>query len=216
MASMEDIELQAGFTAHARILRPAAAVFLLAVSIYAGVLLSQGSERAGTAIAAYVHDVVASSRTGLGATEEARLAQVIVGESEAHNLDPLFILALIKTESEFNNWSRSSKGALGLMQIMPSTGRELAGALSLDWRGEATLLDPYTNVKIGVYYFNTLKSRYNHDTKLSLAAYNAGPRRVRELMQSGSPVGEAFSARVLAHYNEMKERSEAYANERKF
>jgi len=213
---MEDIELQVGVTAPRGYLAAAVIVLLLAGTVYAGLLVRQGEVRAGTAIAAYVRNVVASSRTGLGTAEETRLAQVIMGESRARDLDPLFILALIKTESEFNNWSRSSKGALGLMQIMPSTGRELAGAMSLDWRGEATLFDPYTNVKMGVYYFNSLKSRYNHDMKLSLAAYNAGPRRVTEMMQAGSQVGDVFSTRVLAHYNEMKERSGKYEHERKF
>lgn len=188
----------------------AATVLLLAGTVYGSLFVKYAETRAGEELAAYIHDVVISSRTGLGTAQDVRLAQVIVGESKAHNIDPLFILALIKTESEFNNWSRSSKGALGLMQILPSTGREIAGRMRLEWRGEATLFDPYANVKMGVYYFNSLKSRYNHDTKLSLAAYNAGPGRVSAMMETGGAVSEVFSDRVLEHYRELKARSEGY------
>ena len=74
----------------------------------------------------YVRDVLKESRTGLGSLEEFKLAEVILFESVSHRIDPLFVLALIKTESTFYNWSRSDNGAVGLMQIRPATGEELA------------------------------------------------------------------------------------------
>lgn len=197
------------FDSSSYFVKAGAVMLLLAGTVYAGLLVSHAQARSGEAIADYIRNVVHSSRTGLGAAEEVRLAHVIVGESKAHNVDPLLMLALIKTESEFNNWSRSSKGALGLMQILPSTGQEIAGRLSLQWRGEATLFDPYMNVKLGVYYFKFLRNRYNHDDKLSLAAYNAGPGRVSAMMEAGT-VSAAFSDRVMVHYKELKKEAEGY------
>lgn len=208
---MEDANLQERIVAPRNYLfMVAVLVLLMAGTVYGSLFVKQTNARTAETIAAYIHDVVISARTGLGAADEARLAHVILGESKAHNIDPLFILALIKTESELKNWSRSSKGALGLMQILPSTGREIAGRLRLKWRGEATLFNPYTNVKMGVYYFNSLNSRYDNNIRLSLAAYNAGPGRVSASMETGSEISGAFSDRVLQRYSELKARSEDY------
>lgn len=158
----------------------------------------------------YVLDVVKDHRTGLGSIEEFKLAQVILGESIAHKIDPLFVLALIKTESTFYNWSKSFNGAVGLMQILPSTGKQLAGELKLKWKGEETLLNPFVNVKMGVHYFSSLKEHYNHDTKVSLAAYNIGPNHIDSKLKQGETVGHRFSERVLYNYRSLKERAEFY------
>ncbi len=155
----------------------------------------------------YVLDVLRENRTGLGALEELKLAEVIMMESVAHKLDPLFVLALIKTESTFYNWSRSWKGAVGLMQIMPSTGEDVARQLKLQWKGEETLLDPYTNIKLGVHYFSSLKRRYN-DVGLSLAAYNAGPGNVDSWVRNGSEPAAWYAERVLENYKGFLERAE--------
>lgn len=184
---------------------------LAVAAVYGGVRARQAS---ADATRAYMRDVLGSYTTGLGVAEESRLAETILGESEAHNIDPLLVLALMKTESTFYNGSKSSRGAIGLMQILPSTGKEVAGKLSLEWRGDATLLDPYMNVKMGVYYFTVLKERYNDDNALTLAAYNAGPGKVNEMMRTGAAVGAGFSGRVLRHYKELKEKAEDYKNDR--
>lgn len=149
----------------------------------------------------YALEIIRENRTGLSSTEEVRLAKVILGEASANNLDPIFVLAVIKTESTFNNWSRSVKGALGLMQIMPSTGRSLARELHLKWDGEATLLDPYLNVKMGIHYLVSLRGHYNDDTKMTLSAYNIGPT----YLDDEAPQG--FANKVLANYWELKERA---------
>ncbi|MBZ0220757.1 MAG: lytic transglycosylase domain-containing protein [Candidatus Methylomirabilis sp.] len=155
----------------------------------------------------YVLDVLRENRTGLGALEELKLAEVIIMESVEHKLDPLFILALIETESTFYNWSRSLRGAVGLMQIMPSTGEEIARQLRLEWKGEETLLDPYTNIKMGVHYFSRLKRRYK-DVGLSLAAYNAGPGKVDAWMKDGSEPAALYAERVFENYSRFLERAE--------
>lgn len=155
-----------------------------------------------------VLDILRENRTGLASAEEFKLAQVITGESEAHRIDPLFILALIKTESAFYNWSRSLSGALGLMQILPSTGRGVASELDLKWAGNETLLDPFMNVKMGIHYFSTLKDRFNDDTARTLAAYNIGPTYLSSNMDAGMDVTGGFVRKVLENYRDIKERVE--------
>lgn len=155
-----------------------------------------------------VLDILRENRTGLASAEEFKLAQVITGEAVAHRIDPLFILALIKTESTFYNWSRSFNGALGLMQILPATGKGIAEELNLKWAGNETLLDPFMNVKMGIHYFSTLKDRFNDDTARTLAAYNIGPTYLSSNMDAGMDVTGGFVKKVLENYMDMKERVE--------
>jgi soluble lytic murein transglycosylase-like protein len=195
-------------------LKKVLAAFCLALVIEAGVmpafssrfvaLLPQADRDAS--MLDYVRSVLKENRTGLGSIEELKLAETILVESVTNKLDPLFVLALMKTESTFYNWSRSFNGALGLMQILPSTGRELAGELNLKWDGEGTLLDPYANVKMGVRYFSKLQDRYK-DTETSLTAYNVGPGRVDSAAEE---LPQVFARKVLSNYRYFKERADFY------
>lgn len=158
----------------------------------------------------HILGVLKENKTGLGSLEELNLAQVILVESIAHRMDPLFVLALIKTESTCNNWSKSLKGAIGLMQILPSTGKELAAELKLKWNGDATLLNPYVNVRMGVHYLSNLKERFHDDTEISLAAYNAGPNYLASKIRLKEDVARDFIDKVLTNYEDLKERAVYY------
>ncbi len=195
-------------------LKKVLAVFCLALVIEAGVMPSFASRFVAllpqadrdASMLDYVRSVLKENRTGLGSIEELKLAETILVESVTNKLDPLFVLALMKTESTFYNWSRSFNGALGLMQILPSTGQELAGELNLKWDGEGTLLDPYANVKMGVRYFSKLQDRYK-DTETSLTAYNVGPGRVDSAEEE---LPQGFARKVLSNYRYFKERADFY------
>ena len=89
-------------------------------------------------------------------------------------VDPWLIQSLIRQESAFDPRARSSVGATGLMQLMPSTARRMAKI------NRSQLADPAANVKLGVRFFEHLLKRYDGETHLALAAYNAGPGKVDE------------------------------------
>ncbi|MBI5560271.1 MAG: lytic transglycosylase domain-containing protein [Deltaproteobacteria bacterium] len=145
-------------------------------------------------------------RTGLSLPERVRLSYVIVEEGRRYDFDPLFILALIETESTFYNWSRSNKGAMGLMQVLPGTGRMVAGELNIPWDGDETLFNPFHNVRIGLRYFSTLLGMYKDDLDKALAAYSSGPSYIEALAADGEGLPTRFSERVFSHYNDLRER----------
>lgn len=110
------------------------------------------------------------------------LAAAIVKEAIAQDYDPVFVAAVIKSESAFNALAKSNKGAQGLMQIMPRTGAWLAQQNALP-RGKLT--DPGHNLKLGITYLKQLEAEYKGNRMLTLVAYNWGPGHV-ESASSGS------------------------------
>jgi soluble lytic murein transglycosylase-like protein len=106
------------------------------------------------------------------------LAREIVKEAREQNYDPLFVAAVIKSESAFNALARSHVGARGLMQIMPATGRWLQQTKvdRRDQRGDLT--DPGYNLRLGITYLKHLEEMYSGDRVFTLVAYNWGPGRV--------------------------------------
>jgi soluble lytic murein transglycosylase len=81
---------------------------------------------------------------------------VIRREAARNRLDPAFVAAEIRAESIFNPVARSSANAIGLMQVIPSTGQAVASRIGLPWNGEATLLDPESNIALGTAYLRQL------------------------------------------------------------
>jgi soluble lytic murein transglycosylase-like protein len=100
-----------------------------------------------------------------GGIVDGKLDQIVREASQRHNLDPALVKAVIGTESGWNVNAVSSKGALGLMQLIPST----AGRM-----GVFNAFDPAQNVDGGARYLRSLLDRYHGDLEKSLAAYNAG------------------------------------------
>ncbi len=100
-----------------------------------------------------------------------RYRQSIDRIAKLHGVDRALVRAVIHAESAFNSQARSRVGAQGLMQLMPQTAAEL---------GVSNPFDPEQNIEGGVRYLAMLLERYDKDTRLATAAYNAGPGAVQE------------------------------------
>lgn len=148
--------------------------------------------------------VLNDSRIGLSTVEELELAATIIDHSRSYEIDPYFILAMIKAESAFNHRARSHKGAIGMMQILPATGESIALELGLKWQGEETLFDPSSNVKIGIHYLSMLKDRFSDDMKIATAAYNRGPTDLSMRLRNGRGLKFRHVDRVYSYYDELK------------
>jgi len=121
-----------------------------------------------------------------GKRDTARLSRQIVTECEKAQFDPLFVAAVIKSESFFNELARSNKGAVGLMQIMPATGKYLEKFRSeADWPTPAKLTDAGYNIHLGVTYLKQLEEMYGGNRVLTLIAYNWGPGKLDRAIRSG-------------------------------
>lgn len=117
--------------------------------------------------------------------------EVIFHYAHQHNLDPYLLAALIKTESNFRAEAESPKGALGLMQIMPNTGRWIAEQLGAEEFDPEVLTDPEVNVMLGSWYLAYLFAEFNNDPILVLAAYNGGRGNVQAWLRDSRWTGEA-------------------------
>lgn len=102
-----------------------------------------------------------------------------------NKIDPLLIFAIIKAESNFNRNIQSSRGAIGLMQLMESTAIEMANEVKEEIVVKEALYNPEINIKIGTFYYAYLTKHYEGNEQLALAAYNAGMGNVDRWIAEG-------------------------------
>jgi soluble lytic murein transglycosylase-like protein len=124
---------------------------------------------AGSNLNGNASELHAANSAPTNAFGEDVLHQLVQETAHKHNVDPALVSAVISTESNWNTSAISSKGAQGLMQLVPETAQHF---------GVYNPFDPTQNVEAGVKYLSTLLERYNGDLPKALAAYNAGPRVV--------------------------------------
>ncbi len=103
-----------------------------------------------------------------------------------NQLDPYLVAALIRQESEFNPAAVSRADAIGLMQLLPVTGKRMAHELNVRRYSVGMLAEPGVNVQLGTRYFRQLVQKFDGKLELALAAYNAGADRVEEWRSSGN------------------------------
>ncbi|MFX0012486.1 MAG: lytic transglycosylase domain-containing protein [Candidatus Hermodarchaeota archaeon] len=118
---------------------------------------------------------------------------IISSMSEKYKVESSLVYAVIEVESNWNYKAISKKGAIGLMQLMPSTAKDM----NVD-----NLFDPEENIDGGVRYLRYLLDKFKGDVTLTLAAYNSGPTKVKRF-NGMPPIKETkqYVKRVLSIYN---------------
>lgn len=134
--------------------------------------------------------------------EETRITDMALAERVAHaiedasaefDMDPFLIASLIRVESAGNPNAVSKVGALGLTQIMPATGAEIARELEI---AEYDLFHPETNIRMGTYYLRKLLDRFEK-VEIALAAYNWGPAHIAKRIRNRSRLPVQYAAKIL-------------------
>jgi soluble lytic murein transglycosylase len=134
----------------------------------------------------------ADSRAAWTLLYPAAFAPHVWQASWKNDVDPLLILSLMRAESLFRHDAVSRVGALGLVQVMPSTGARVASLMGRsDFRVEK-LLRPEENIGIGTYYLSKLLDRFQGQFPLAVGAYNGGPHNIGRWLRSkqGIPLEE--------------------------
>ena len=112
-------------------------------------------------------------------------ADAVHDAARQRNLDPYLVAALIRQESEFDPKAVSRAGAIGLMQLMPATGRDLARRQGIPRFSTANLKTPEISLRLGTYHLKTVLDQFETNLELALAAYNAGESRALEWITWG-------------------------------
>lgn len=142
-------------------------------------------------LASYAHLVDHIRRhSPLDEHETRELAALLVHEGARYSVDPWLLAAVIEVESAYRSDAVGSAGEIGLMQILPGTGRRVAQSLDIPDFSQASLFDPETNVRLGAALLGQLLAEHRGDVVAALTAYNTG--------RSTSINGLHYAYRVLA------------------
>lgn len=125
-----------------------------------------------------------ATRRRLGSEETETLTKAIVTTARDHQVDPVFVASLVKHESGFRRSVVSSAGAIGLMQLLPSTGQFVCSLQQSSWGGSRRLCTPSYNLKLGITYLKHLLQQFPHDLSHVLIAYNWGPGNLQRALRN--------------------------------
>lgn len=139
----------------------------------------------------------------------------ILACADEFSLDPYLIAAVIHVESSNRPEAVSPKGAIGLMQIMPSTGEWIASKFAMQGLNAESLNDPMTNIRMGCWYLRYLLNKYGGIESTALAAYNAGPGNVDKwladpLYGNGTTLENIPYAETAAYAKKVQSAKEKY------
>lgn len=154
---------------------------------------SESYDASDAAAGTSTSDTTSASQSGEGLECSAELDAIFDEAAEKYDVDAKFLKSIAKCESDFDPACVSHSGATGIMQLMPATAAEL---------GVSDSYDPYQNIMGGAQYISELLDKYNGDTSLALAAYNAGSGNVAKY--GGIPPfteTQNYVNKVLGYYN---------------
>jgi soluble lytic murein transglycosylase len=129
--------------------------------------------------------------------------QIVLGHAEHYDLDPALLAAVIYQESRFHADARSSSGAIGLMQLLPSTAQGIADHTGGTRYKPSDLYDPEINVRYGAWYLRHLLNKYGNE-RLALAAYNAGQDNVDKWLTTGEGIAFPETRAYVKRVEELK------------
>lgn len=156
-----------------------------------------------------------SKATPLSLREAHQFSASIVAESFRSGFDPLFVASIIKSESTFNPLARSRAGAVGLMQMLPSTGTFVVSNNNLNDGKTYDVNDPKHNIRLGILYLAYLRKIFHNDKEKMLIAYNWGPENARKAFRSNraAPMSTIqYATRILSHYRDWSDLFESQAS----
>jgi soluble lytic murein transglycosylase len=125
-----------------------------------------------------------NTRPFLEASYPRAYSESVEGAASKFNTDPALVYGIMRAESHFNKDAISPVGARGLMQVMPYTAEKLATLLNDSDYQDSKLIEPATNVRLGVRYLSRLSRKFSDQVPLVAAGYNAGPHRVYNWLSS--------------------------------
>jgi soluble lytic murein transglycosylase len=129
---------------------------------------------------------------------------LVVPDAQKYNLDPLLVFALIRQESLFEGFATSYAAAQGLMQIVPSTGEEIAGRLGWPDYQNSDVYRPYVNVEFGTFYLRWVMDNFADGLPyVALAGYNGGPGNASQWLSISGPDLDLFVQTI--GYDETRE-----------
>ena len=142
-----------------------------------------------------------------------RYEQIVVGHAENYGLEPQLVAAVIYQESKFDAGAESPSGAVGLMQLLPSTGQGIADRTGGDAWTPEDLHNPELNIRYGSWYLRHLLDKYGSEA-LALAAYNAGQANVDRWQAEGGEIGFPETRAYVERVQKLKVTyARAYADE---
>ena len=135
------------------------------------------------------------------------VAQTIIDESLKYEFDPVFLMSVIQGESSFKPEMRGKLDEIGLMQLRPATAKWISRKYGLEWKGDSSLKDPVTNIRIGAAFLSYLRERFDSHARLYLAAFNMGQKNVdnamyRNIWQKDYPQNDM--RRYVEFYHELE------------
>lgn len=169
--------------------------------------MNEDQERKFASQVHFVTELIMTHRSKaiiISPSQARSFSETIVAESMRSGFDPIFVASIIKSESTFNPFARSRAGAVGLMQMLPSTGAFIATRLDAgDTRYDVS--HPEHNIKLGIMYLAYLRKIFHGDKEKMLVAYNWGPENVRQAIRANRPALTSavnYARHVISRYRD--------------
>lgn len=139
--------------------------------------------------------------------ELSDLSHFILTKSKEYKMSPLFVLSLIEVESGYHPTIVSNRGAVGMLQLLPDTAKEVALNSGMVWTGPHLLENPKTNIDLGLRYMNTLKKQFGNEEH-TLTAYNMGPNALRLRLSKRQKVSRVYFERVMDAFSDYQKKTQ--------